>query len=108
MYITIQSIKSRYRPDLKGILHFGAHLAEEAKDYAEVGCRRVIWIEGNPSLIEPLKANVSGYDQNRVYNVLISDKDKSKVIFNITEFSQSSSVLELGITKEVHDTKVIE
>jgi FkbM family methyltransferase len=108
MYITIQDIKSKYKPDLKGILHFGAHLAEEVKDYAEVGCKRVIWVEGNPALIDALRANVSGYEQNKVYSVLISDKDKTKVIFNITEFSQSSSILDLGITKEVHDTRIIE
>jgi FkbM family methyltransferase len=108
MYITMQDIKSRYQADLKGVLHLGAHLGEEAKDYSAVNCPRVIWIEGNPALIGELKANVSVYPDNAVFNVLISDKDKSKVIFNITEFSQSSSILDLGITKQVHDTKVIE
>jgi FkbM family methyltransferase len=108
MYITIQDIKYRYQVNLKGIVHLGAHLGEEAKDYAEVGCERVIWVEGNPSLISELKSNLSAYPNNSVYNVLISDKDNSKVIFNITEFSQSSSILELGSTKEMHNTKVIE
>jgi FkbM family methyltransferase len=108
MYITIQEIKSKYQPDLKGILHLGAHLGEEAKDYSAVGCERVIWMEGNPSLIAELRANLSAYSNNVVYNVLISDQDNSKVVFNITEFSQSSSILELGITKEIHNTKVIE
>jgi FkbM family methyltransferase len=108
MYISIQTIKSKYQADLKGIIHLGAHLGEEAKDYAEVGCNRVIWMEGNPALIPELKSNISIYPQNVVYNVLISDKDNSKVFFNITEFSQSSSILELGITTEIHNTKVIE
>ena len=108
MYITIQDIKSRYQPDLKGIIHLGAHLGEEAKDYSEVGCKKVIWMEGNPALIPELKSNISIYPQNMVFNVLISDKDNSKVVFNITEFSQSSSILELGITTEIHNTKIIE
>src|ERR1700733_11180658 len=108
MYISIQDIKAKYQPDLKGILHFGAHLGEEAKDYADVGCEQVIWIEGNPSLIDELRSNLSAYPKNLVYNILISDKDHSKVIFNITEFSQSSSILELGVTEEIHNTKVIE
>ena len=108
MYITIQDIKSKYRPDLKGIVHLGAHLGEEAKDYAAVGCEKVIWVEGNPTLISELKSNLSIYPKNAVYNVLISDNDHSKVVFNITEFSQSSSILELGITEEIHNTKVIE
>ncbi len=108
MYISVQTIKAKYNADLKGIVHLGAHLGEEAKDYAEVGCDRVIWVEGNPSLINELKSNISVYPHNQVFNVLISDKDHSKVVFNITEFSQSSSILELGITTEIHNTKVIE
>jgi FkbM family methyltransferase len=108
MYIGIKQIKEKYRIDLRGIIHLGAHLGEEAKDYAEVGCKNVIWIEGNPDLIDELKSNVSVYDGNRVFNILISEEDKKKVVFNITEFSQSSSILDLGITKEIHDTKIIE
>ncbi len=108
MYISIQTIKSKYQINLKGILHLGGHLGEEAKDYHEVGCENVIWIEGNPSLIDELKKNVSQYKQNKVFNLLVSDKDDAKVMFNITEFSQSSSILELGITKEVHNTNVVE
>jgi FkbM family methyltransferase len=108
MYISMRDIKNKYGLKIGGIIHLGAHLGEEAKDYSDIGCEKVIWIEGNPSLIQELKSNVSIYDQNSVYNVLISDIDKSKVIFNITEFSQSSSVLDLGITKEIHDTKIKE
>ncbi len=108
MYISIQTIKNKYRTNLKGIVHLGAHLGEEAKDYAEVGCDKVIWVEGNPSLISELSSNLSVYPKNVVYNVLISDKDHSKVTFNITEFSQSSSILDLGVTQEIHNTKVIE
>jgi FkbM family methyltransferase len=108
MYITIQTIKAKYQPDLRGILHLGAHVGEEARDYAEAGCERVIWVEGNPALIDELKSNIAAYPGNRVYNILVSDEDRSKVVFNITEFSQSSSILELGVTKEIHNTKVIE
>jgi FkbM family methyltransferase len=108
MYITIQEIRSKYQADLKGIVHLGAHLGEEAKDYKEIGCDRVIWVEGNPALIDELKSNLAVYPGNRVFNILVSEKDNAKVIFNITEFSQSSSILELGVTKEIHNTKVIE
>jgi FkbM family methyltransferase len=108
MYITIQDIVAKYKFDLNGVIHLGAHLGEESKDYAAAGCDKVIWIEGNPSLIDDLKSNLAKYPDNTVFNILISDKDNTEVIFNITEFSQSSSILELGITKEIHNTKVIE
>ena len=108
MYIPIQEIIFRHKANIKGILHLGAHLGEEAKEYHEAGVEKVIWIEGNPALIEGLKENVSQYMQNQVFNLLVSDMDKTEVSFNITEFSQSSSILDLGITKEIHGTNVIE
>lgn len=108
MYIPIHEIISRHHADIKGILHLGAHLGEEAKDYHDAGIDRVIWVEGNPSLVSQLKENVAAYSQNQVFNLLVSDKDNAAVNFNVTEFSQSSSILELGITKEIHGTNVIE
>ena len=108
MYINIKEIKSRYHPQINGILHLGAHLGEEAQDYHEAGYHRVIWVEGNPSLVRGLKENVLKFPQNQVVNLLISDKDNAMVTFNVTEFSQSSSILELGITKEIHNTNIIE
>ena len=108
MYIPIHEIISRHKAGIKGILHLGAHLGEEAKDYHDSGIDRVIWIEGNPTLIDGLKENVSPYPQNKVFNLLVSDKDNYPVSFNVTAFSQSSSILDLGITKEIHGTNIIE
>ena len=108
MYIKIQEIKSTYQPNIKGILHIGAHLGEEAEDYHEAGYDNVIWIEGNPTLLDELTINVAPYPKNKVFNLLVSDKDNEAVTFNVTEFSQSSSILDLGITKEIHSTNIIE
>ena len=108
MYIPINEIIYRHKAEIKGIIHLGAHLGEESKDYHEAGIERVIWVEGNPALMEGLTKNVSAYPHNQVVNLLISDKDNSPVTFNVTSFSHSSSILELGITKEMHDTRIIE
>ena len=81
MYIPIHEIISRHKADIKGILHLGAHLGEEAQDYHIAGIFQVIWVEGNPTLVERLKENVSPYPQNKVFNLLISDKDNSPVSF---------------------------
>ena len=43
-----------------------------------------------------------------MFNLLVSDIDNAEVSFNVTEFSQSSSILDLGITKEIHGTNIIE
>ena len=108
MYIPIHEIISRHKANVKGILHLGAHLGEEAKDYSDAGIKRVIWIEGNPTLMDKLKENVSIFPQNKVFNLLVSDKDDTHVSFNVTEFSQSSSILDLGITQAIHGTNIIE
>jgi FkbM family methyltransferase len=108
MYISIHEIISRHKADIKGILHLGAHLGEEAKDYHDARIDRVIWVEGNPSLVSQLKENVAAYPENQVFNLLVSDRDNASVNFNVTEFSQSSSILDLGITKEIHGTNIIE
>ena len=108
MYIPIHEIIYRHKADVKGILHLGAHLGEEAKDYYDAGINRVIWVEGNPSLVSQLKENVAAHPENQVFNLLVSDRDNAAVSFNVTEFSQSSSILDLGITKEIHGTNIIE
>lgn len=44
-------IPFKYMPTLsiKGIIHLGAHEAEELSDYQEAGVGRVLWVEANPS-----------------------------------------------------------
>ncbi|RZK03548.1 MAG: FkbM family methyltransferase [Flavobacterium sp.] len=107
MYITFRDIVNHHKAKVEGVIHLGAHLGEEAKDYHREGVQHVIWIEGNPSLIDNLKARVEKYEGHKVFNLLISDKDNTELMFNVTAFSQSSSVLDLGITKEIHQTSVV-
>ena len=45
--------------NLKGILHVGAHEAEEIDDYTNVGIKNIIWIEALPEKKEIiLKKNI--------------------------------------------------
>jgi len=82
--------------EIKGILHIGAHNCEEKDDYNTNGISddRIIWIEGNPDLVE--KNKLKGVN---IYHVLVDDEEK-EVKFNITNNGQSSSILELGTHKE--------
>lgn len=82
---------SRLSP-IKGILHIGAHNCEERKDYNAAGIddSRILWIEGNPKLVE--KNKVQGVN---IHHVLVDEEEK-EVTFNITNNGQSSSILELG------------
>ena len=50
MLISLESIIKKYNPNIKGILHLGAHLLEEKSDYDRFNIKDVIWVEGNPNL----------------------------------------------------------
>ena len=99
MLIPFDEIVRRYRVRPKGVLHLGAHLGEEAKDYAAQGVGDVLWVEANPALIEPLTQAVGSYG-HRVAQGVLSDAAGKKVEFKITNNGQSSSYLSLGTHAE--------
>lgn len=107
MYIKIQDLAKKHNVKIKGILHLGAHQAEEAPEYQKAGASKVIWIEGNPELIPILKTELKKYKNQFVYNVLVSDTDDQEVTFNITNNLQSSSILELGSHKKHHPNVMV-
>lgn len=102
MYIKIQDLIKKYNIKINGILHLGAHKAEEATDYQKISASKVIWIEGNPELIPILETELKKYANQFAYNLLVSDEDNKKVNFNVTNNFQSSSILELGSHKDHH------
>lgn len=107
MIFSYQYLLNKYNISPKGIIHIGAHYAEESTIYARSGTEKVLWIEGNPNLLSVIQENISIYPNNKVYNVLLSDTDNDEIIFNITNASMSSSILELGSHKELYpDIKV--
>ena len=99
MLIPFEEIVRRYRIQPKGVLHLGAHLGEEAKDYANQGVSDVLWVEANPSLIDPLTQAVQPYG-HRVAQGVLSEAAGKKVEFKITNNGQSSSYLALGTHAE--------
>lgn len=107
MIFSYQFLLNKYNISPKGIIHIGAHYAEESTIYARCGTERVLWIEGNPSLLPIIQDNISIYTQNNVFQALLSDTDDDEIIFNITNASMSSSILALGTHKELYpDIKV--
>lgn len=85
--------------DVKGVLHIGAHTAEEEPEYLKLvsGKDKIIWVEANPVLAEKLK-----YDPSReVACALITDKDNEERDFIITNHDQSNSIFELEEHKNI-------
>ena len=95
MLIPFNTIYEKYNLKIKGILHLGAHLLEEKSDYDSKNISKVVWIEGNPKIVQQAKEKADG-KVHIVYNYLISDTDDEEVEFNIANNGQSSSILKLG------------
>ena len=81
-----------------GIIHAGAHVAEEARVYFDAfGAVPVWWIEANPAVIRTLRAEAGRYPNQRVIEALLSDVDGEKRDFHVTSNDgESSSLLEFG------------
>ena len=87
-----------------GVLHVGAHQAEELEQYLHNGFANtnpIIWIEAQNELAENLRTRLDPA-KNRVYCGVAWDVDGVKKVFNITSKSASSSLFELEKHKEYH------
>lgn len=102
MLIPYPDLISKYSFKPKGILHVGAHELEERSDYLASGVEKIIWVEGNPSLVERAQGILKNSNREKVLNGLIHSESDLEVDFKITNNSQSSSILEFGKHKLHH------
>lgn len=94
MLIPYNQLIKKYNIQVSGIIHVGAHLAEELHDYVSNGTSNIIWIEANPKLISQIENKTKQYN-NIVLNYAIDITDNIETQFNITNNGQSSSLLNL-------------
>ena len=101
MFIKIYDLIKKYKINVKGIVHIGAHICEEKIDYNKAGITddNIVWIEGNPNLVRQINMKNKNI---KILNYLVSDKNDELVSFNISNNRQSSSILELGSHKKHH------
>lgn len=102
MLISLKKLCSDYAFIPRGVLHVGAHRAEELPLYTSLGIERVIWVEACPSIFKTLVQIISNFPKQKAYNYLISNVDEQKHKFYITNNGQSSSLLELENHKTFH------
>jgi len=79
-----------------GIIHIGAHLAEEITVYNNNDIHRIIWVEANPDLMSPLSQKLYGKAGSSVFNFAAHDTDGLTIEFNISNNGESSSIYQLG------------
>jgi len=96
----INEIISSYNIIINGAFHIGAHDCEELPFYDKLNLKNedIIWIDAiDKKVIEAKQRGIPN-----VYNAVITDKDDTEVIFNLSNNNQSSSVLEFGTHLQEH------
>lgn len=106
MLIKVGTISRTWNISPKGVLHVGAHKAEESQAYKKQMWGHVYWIEANPTLYSNLK-NVLDAQSNTVFNCAGWDIDGQNLIFHETSDSQSSSLLPLK-SHSIHYPNIVE
>lgn len=102
MLIPMHSVVAMCGKPITGVIHAGAHLGEEAAWYHTAKISDVLWIEGNPGLIDELTRRVERYGSgHRVVNTLVG-ASSGEAVLHVANNGQSSSVLPFGTHSEKH------
>lgn len=96
MLIKFKDIVRKYGITPNGILHVGAHHAEEALSYTESGVHNVLWVEADIETFKELSVIINKYPLHKPYCFAASDVDGQEVDFHVASNGESSSILEMG------------
>lgn len=102
MLIPMSFLHEKYEMEVEGVLHVGAHLAEELEAYDELGYSPVYWIEAQLDTASKLRERLAGRPGHHVLVRLMSDVSNEMVHFNVANNGQSSSILEFGTHSVEH------
>lgn len=107
MYISLKEIINKYKINIKGIIHIGAHKGEEILSYYKNNIKNIILIEANKKLITNLKLKIFFYNTFLKSNISLEtfaaySLDDQIIDFNIMSNSQSSSILDLKTHKQLY------
>jgi FkbM family methyltransferase len=86
----------------KGVIHVGAHAAEELSVYDSLGVDSVIWVEANPLLFGGLLSKIQDHIGSSAYCFAAFDKDGEHIELNIANNGESSSIFNFGTHSEEH------
>jgi FkbM family methyltransferase len=95
MLIPTRHLKKLFGVSPSGVLHVGAHLAEEFDSYHALDFGRVIWVEAQEALAKLIETKVAGSGDLVLVGAVWSASGEQKK-FNLASNSQSSSLYEFG------------
>jgi len=86
----------------KGVLHIGAHGAEELESYIENDVKTIAWVEANPMLAERLLNRTLPHLGSTSHFFAAHELDDQVVELNVANNGESSSILEFGTHSQEH------
>lgn len=95
MLIPVRELIRNFEVSPVGVLHVGAHKAEESTDYNLHGWGNVVWVEAQPELVQQLKLILPS-EGNTVIEAAVWNESNVDFEFHIASNGESSSLLELG------------
>ena len=95
MLISVDELHNLWNIRPTGVVHVGAHLAEESKEYERFNWVPIIWIEAQPALVEELKKKLDP-TINSVIEAAVWNKSDIELELNVASNSQSTSLLHFG------------
>jgi FkbM family methyltransferase len=95
MLISVDELHNLWNIRPTGVVHVGAHLAEESKEYEKFNWVPIIWIEAQPSLVEELRKKMDP-TFNSVIEAAVWNKSDIELELNVASNSQSTSLLDFG------------
>ena len=100
MLIQFDYIIKKFKLKINGILHVGAHECEELKTYVNHGLqpKNIYWLEAQTSKVIKMKNK----NIDNIYQAIVDEIDGKTVYLNISNNSQSSSILEFGTHLKYH------
>ena len=95
MFISVKEMAKYWNIAPSGVLHVGAHLAEEVVEYEKYSWLPAIWVEAQPELVKILELKLDT-SKHTILEAAVWDEGGIDLDLHIASSSQSSSLLNLG------------
>lgn len=106
----LHDLVTKFELHLQGVIHVGAHTAEEAPIYDALGAAPIYWVEANPAVIPIIEENIRPFPNQMITEALVLDAVYPRINFHVTNYDgMSSSVYRWGThTNFSPDTVVVQ
>lgn len=95
MLFPVKTLSSVWKINPIGVLHVGAHNAEESEDYRTFQWGKVIWVEAQQDLINSIRKKLDPA-MNTAIHATVWSQSGIEMVFNVASNTQSSSLLNFG------------